>query len=555
MRRICVCIIICLLIVSCGKQATQTVQSQLIFEEYAAQAGLDFVHVVGATGEYYFPEMPGSGAALFDYDNDGDLDVYLVQSGTTDPENKFGDQLFRNDLAPDGTLTFVDVTAAVGLDSNGYGMGVAAADYDNDGDVDLYITNFGADRLYRNDKGHFTDVTAQSGTGNSKWGTSAAFLDYDNDGLVDLYITNYVNYTLERNKECFSASGARDYCGPQAYSPSPDTLYRNLGNGTFADVSLPAGIQQAFGPGLGVIGADFDKDGDTDIYVANDQAANQLWINDNDGTFTELALMSGTAFNADGQPEASMGVTAGDFDADGDEDLFMTHLNGQTNTLYLNDGSGNFSDATARFGLASLSLPFTGFGSEWFDVNNDGLLDLYIANGAVEGTHGRGNADPYAQRNQLFVQQANGQFQEITDDPSLQLRGGSRGAAFGDIDNDGDVDILVTNNNGPVHLLLNNAATNNNWINLRLTGVSANRDGLGASVLLQRAGHPDLWRRAHTDGSYLNANDPRVHFGLAESSSVGSITVYWPGGGAEQWHNVAANQFLNLKQGAGEPLQ
>ena len=556
MRRGSIAMGVCtaLVVASCGKSSNENAPPTIVFEESAAKTGLEFTHVTGATGEYLFPEMPGAGAALFDFDNDGDLDIYFVQSGRLDSNSDDTDRLFRNQLVPSGALSFVDATNESGIESADYGMGAAAADYDNDGDTDLYVTNFGANRLYRNNGGVFTDVTAKSGTGNSAWGTSAAFLDFDNDGWLDLYVANYVNYAVTRNKECFSASGARDYCGPQAYPPAPDVLYRNLGDGTFADVTTSAGINRAFGPGLGVIASDFDNDGYTDIYVANDQTANQLWINNGDGTFAENALMSGSAFNVDGQPEASMGVTAGDFDADGDEDLFMTHLNGQSNTLYVNDGRGNFTDATARFGLGNLSLPFTGFGSAWFDLENDGRLDLYIVNGAVEGTSGIGAVDPYAQRNQLFVQQDDGRFHEITDDPTSQLLAGSRGAAFGDIDNDGDVDILVTNNGGPAHLLLNKAARDYHWLNIRLNGDDANRDGLGARVVVRRDSLPDLWRRAHTDGSYLNANDPRVHFGLAGSAKVDSITVYWPGGAAEQWRDITSNQFLTLKQGTGESI-
>ncbi|NNF16001.1 MAG: CRTAC1 family protein, partial [Gammaproteobacteria bacterium] len=496
----------------------------------------------------------GSGAALLDFDADGDLDIYLVQSGKLGASSTHTDRLFRNQLHPRGTLAFVDVTDEAGLNSDGYGMGAAAADFDNDGDVDLYVTNFGPNRLLRNDGGTFTDITNQSGTGDDGWGTSAAFVDYDHDGLLDLFVANYSNYALERNKQCVTTNGTPEYCGPQVYPPAADVLYRNRGDGTFEDVSKSAGIRDAVGPGLGVICADFDSDGDTDIYVANDQTANQLWLNQGDGTFAEGGLMSGSAFNSFGQPEASMGVTAGDFDADGDPDLFMTHLNGQTNTLYQNDGKGNFIDATARLGLANLSLPFTGFGSAWFDVDNDGRLDLYIANGAVEATYGRGKANPYAQRNQLFVQQADGKFGVPADEPSLDLVAVSRGAAFGDLDNDGDIDILVTNNDAPVHLLLNNTVGDNHWLNLQLIGTRANRNGLGARVVIKRAGLPDLWRRAHTDGSFLNSNDPRVHFGLADATHIDSIVVYWPGGDAEQWRNVEVDQFVALTEGAGEPL-
>ena len=541
-----------------------------LFREVAAATGLGFVHFNGATGEYYQPEIFGPGLALLDYDNDGDLDIYLLQGAMLDsgrspagalfppPARHWpGDRLFRNDLDATGALKFTDVTEQAGLGSTGYGQGVAVGDYDNDGDPDLYVTNFGPNVLYRNNAdGTFSDVTAGAGVDDPNWSTSTAFTDYDRDGDLDLFVANYVQFTVKANKRCAGADGKPDYCGPQAYDAVRDRLFRNDGDGRFADVTTAAGLDVAFGPGLGVTCADFNGDGWQDIYVANDGAENQLWLNQGNGRFENIALMAGVAINAYGKPEASMGVTAGDFDNDGDEDLFMTHLDRETNTLYLNDGMGNFLDATDRYGLGRSSLPYTGFGSEWFDMDNDGNLDLFIANGAVKIEETlRGQPFPYQEINQLIRNDGAGAFIDITSTagPAMALQEVSRGAAFGDIDNDGDIDIAVANNSGPVRLLLNGAAAHNHWLTVRLQGGRSNRDGMGARVAVLREGKQALWRRAHTDGSYLSANDPRVHFGLGRETGLDSVLVRWPGGNSEIWRGIGANQFVTLVEGSGEP--
>ena len=325
-------------------------------------SGLDFQHVTGGTGEFYFPEIAGAGVALIDYDGDGDLDVYLLQGNVLEPAKRLGDalfpptegyppgnRLFRNESIPGGELTFVDVTAIARVGDEGYGMGTAVGDFDNDGNADLYVTNFGANVLYRNNGDEtFSDVIAWAGVDDPRWSTSAAFLDYDGDGDLDLLVVNYVGFTLNGNKECFIVTGGRDYCGPQTYHAVPDRLFRNEGEGKFSDATGEAGIGAAFGPGLGVSTADFNGDGWPDIYVANDGAANQLWINRGDGRFEDVALMAGAAYNDKGAAEAGMGVSAGDFDADGDMDLFLTHLIEETNTLYRNDGGGLFSRRDQR---------------------------------------------------------------------------------------------------------------------------------------------------------------------------------------------------------------
>ena len=541
----------------------------VLFREVAAAAGLGFVHFNGATGEYYQPEIFGPGLALLDYDSDGDLDIYLLQgsmlgSDSSPAEALFpppathwpGDRLFRNDLDTAGTLKFTDVTEQAGLGSTGYGQGAAVGDYDNDGDPDLYVTNFGSNVLYRNNgDGTFSDITAGAGVDDPNWSTSAAFIDYDRDGDMDLFVANYVQFTVKANKRCAGADGKPDYCGPQAYDAVRDRLFRNDGDGRFTDVTTTAGLDIAFGPGLGVTCADFNGDGWQDIYVANDGAENQLWLNLGNGRFENTALMAGVAINAYGKPEASMGVTAGDFDNDGDEDLFMTHLDRETNTLYLNDGMGNFLDATDRYKLGRSSLPYTGFGSEWFDMDNDGNLDLFVANGAVkiEETQ-RGQPFPYQEINQLIRNDGAGAFVDITPTagPAMALQEVSRGAAFGDIDNDGDIDIAVANNSGPARLLLNEAATGNHWLTVRLQGSRGNRDGIGARVAILRDGTPTLWRRAHTDGSYLSANDPRVHFGLGKEAGLDGVLVNWPDGSSEIWRNVGTDRFVTLTEGSGQ---
>ena len=529
-----------------------------LFREAAAEAGLRFQHFSGATGEYSMPEIMGSGGALLDYDGDGDLDVFLVQGaplagGQATPAVP-GHRLFRNDLGREGPR-FVDVTEKSGLGRVTPGMGVAVGDYDNDGDPDLYVTAFGPNVLFRNDgDGTFADVTAEAGVGEERWSTSASFFDYDRDGDLDLFVANYLDFTVAGNRRCFDPVGARDYCTPSLYRPVPDRLFRNEGGGRFRDVSEAAGITRADGPGLGVVAADFDDDGWLDLYVANDGAANQLWINKGDGTFEDRGLLSGTAYNAEGLPEGSMGVAAGDFDADGDEDLFVTNLPRETNTLYLNQGKGLFQDATDAWGLGVPSATHTGFGAVWLDYDSDGWLDLFVANGAVTLVEAlRGQPYPFHEKNQLFHHPGRPSFQEASGPAgaALALSEVSRGAAAGDLDNDGDVDVLVTNNNGPVRLLLN-AAPRRAWLQVRLRGAADNRDGIGARVCLVRDGAPTLWRRVHTDGSYLTAGDPRVHFGIGGATAQ-TVLVQWPSGAREAWPVTGTDRLLTLGQGTGRP--
>ena len=385
------------------------------------------------------------------------------------------------------------------------------------------MTGFGDNYLFRNNgNGTFSDITEATGSNDPRWSTSATFFDMDHDGDLDLYVANYVRFSLGNNIRCTLSAGQRDYCTPETFPSHRDSLFRNDGFGRYSDVSAAAGIAAKSGPGLGVLAADFNGDGHNDLYVANDKKANFFWLNDGKGRFTESALMAGAAYNRAGTPEASMGVTAADFDGDGDEDLFMTHLSAETNTLYLNDGTGQFDDATDRYGLGGESLPYTGFGATFFDVNNDSLLDLFVANGAVLAESSQaGSAWPYRQKNQLFVNDG-AKFSDASAmaGKAMQVSEVSRGAAIGDIDNDGDLDVLVTNNSGPARLLLNQAGGDAPWLRVRLVGGASARDPVGARVAILNADGAMLWRRAHRDGSYLSASDLRVHFGLGTRNDV-----------------------------------
>ena len=539
-----------------------------LFSDVTTETGLEFNHVNGFTGVYYLSEIMGSGVALFDFDNDGDLDLYQVQSHDLDPANPhrsntiYKDRLFRNDLSQnpqgDEVIKWVDVTEESNIQAFGYGMGVAAADYDNDGHIDLYITNLGDNQLYRNlGDGTFEDVTAAANANDPLWSVSASWVDFDRDGFLDLYIGNFSNFYYDNNRQCFGAN--RDYCSPLSYDPQLDTLLRNKGDGTFENVSEAAGIHKATGRALGVIAADFNNDQWPDIYVANDSSANQLWINQKDGSFQDTAMLSGSALNQTGMPEASMGVDAADFDGDGDEDLFMTHLGNQTNTIYVNDGNGWFEDLSNLSGLGTPSLPFTGFGTAWFDFDNDTFLDLLIANGAVKRpelvkpTHAMA---PYKQRNQLFRNLGDGKFTEITTEagPAFTEKEVSRAAAFGDVDNDGDQDVIITNNAGPTRFLLNNTGQRVPWLGFRLLNHQG-RDALGAKIRMTFSRGPAMWRRCRTDGSYASSNDPRLTIGLGKRGQPKSLQVFWPDGSVELFPVPKVREYHSLQQGKGEIIE
>jgi hypothetical protein len=572
-----------------GSGGAPTAKAGAWFVERAKETGLDFVHFNGMSGEQYYPEIMAPGVGVFDYDNDGDLDVYIVQGqmlgrGKTltdavyppsgpqgEPQKELlqgpqravlRDRLFRNDLstAADGapTLRFTDVTEASGIDVRTYGMGVAAADYDNDGFVDLYRTGLsGSVLLHNNGNGTFTDVTAKSGTGNAGgWGVPASFVDIDRDGWLDLYVGNYLFYTVAADVDCLAVTGQHDYCPPNSYRPQPDKLYRNRGDGTFADITRTALVGGADGPALGVSTADFDGDGWIDIYVGNDGMANQLWTNQKNGTFKDTAFLSGAAVNGAGNAEASMGIDAGDFDNDGDEDLFITNWLAQMNTLYVNTGGGVFEDRKAASGLGPPSLAKTGFGTAWFDFDNDSWLDLFTANGSVSTIEAQARAkDPFPLKMpyQLYRNLGTGRFEDVSSQAggAFALLDVARGAAFGDLDNDGDVDVVVGTASGPARVFVNGIGNGAHWVGVRAVGTSAKRDILGARVGVVQPDGSTLWRRVRSDGSYASANDPRVLVGLGASTGPVRVRVQWPNGTSEEWADVPIDRWTTLTEGQG----
>lgn len=544
-----------------------------IFEDAAQSLGVDFVHANGMTGEYWFPEILGPGVAVFDYDGDGDMDLYFVQNTVfTHPDDPSPltsppppDRLYRNDLREKGTLGFTDVTEAAGLVKAGaYGQGVAAGDVDNDGDTDLFLPNYGQGRLLLNQgEGRFADATEGTGLADDRWSSSATFLDYDRDGLLDLFVANYVDYTRATHKPCYSTRGERDYCGPLAHKPYVDRLYRNLGGGRFEDVSEATGIAAHAGAGLGVIAADFNRDGWPDIYVANDGMDNVLWINRGGERFENEALVSGTAFNAEGAAEASMGVIAEDLDEDEDWDIFLTHLNGEHNTLYVNDGQGLFEDRSVASGLAAPSYAFTGFGLGSLDYDGDGRVDLFVTNGAVRtealqaGTVLPSEDDPLAhfrQTKQLFRNAGGMRFEDATpaDGPGMALSEIGRGLAVGDLDEDGAPDLVLANNNGPARVFMNRLGPPPAWLGLRLVNAQG-RDAYGAELVATLDDGRRLLRRVHADGSYLSSRDPRVLLGLGESAAIQSLELRWPSGAREtiDWAGRPLNRYHTIQEGLG----
>lgn len=555
---------------------------QIAFVDVAADAGLDFEHQNGMVGQYYFNEMMGPGVAFVDVDDDGDLDVYLVQGGllsTTHNESALSDRLFRNQLVETGKLAFVDVTDAAGLGgTTEYGMGVATGDFDDDGRVDLYLTNFGRNQLLRNEGPgndgvvRFRYVTDDVGAGDARWSVSATFADLDRDGRLDLFVANYVDFALAIHKTCRGYTGAPDYCSPLAYGAEPDLLLHNVGE-RFERATASAGMAKTYGAGLGVVATDLDGDGWIDLYVANDQSANQMWMNRQwgagDGTFVDESLLGGTGVNAEGQPEAGMGIAAGDPDGDGDVDLLVSHLVRETHTLYTNQGGGFFDDTTNASGLAQASWDATGFGTVWLDADSDGQLDLAVANGAVKHLEllvRAGDPFPLHQPNQLFRNVGSGsggagrdgvRFEDVTKSAGKgwELSEVSRGMAVGDVDNDGDPDLLVGNNNGPVRLLRNDSPRKGSWLGLRVLEASG-RDALGARVRVERKGSSPIYRVVHTDGSYASASDPRVLVALGDTT-VQSVEVTWVDGVREVFDGsqIKTGAYSTLRRGSGQTVK
>jgi hypothetical protein len=530
-----------------------------LFTEVTREAGVDFLHLAGAEGKYRLPEIMAAGGAFLDFDGDGDLDIYLVQSGPL-PGSK-------EEAGPPGRLyrqgpggKFTDVTSSSGLAGGDYGTGVAVGDFDNDGRVDLFAANYGPDQLYRNlGGGKFENVTRKAGIVDNAWSASAVFCDYDADGFLDLYVTHYVK---DEPKACVAGDGSPDYCSPQSFSYERHALYHNDGDGTFTDVSRASGVASIAAPGLGVLCVDLTGDGRPDFYAANDGEANQLWVNQGNGTFVDEAFLRGAAVDGMGRPEASMGVVAGDIDSDLDLDLFMTHIQNQTNTLYVNDGKGGFEDLTAPRGLAVPSVKLTGFGAVFFDFDHDGDLDIAVVNGRVRKgapLPGAAVADywkPYAEPSVLLENDGTGKFLDVSakaGDFASRVEVG-KGLALGDFDGDGDLDLLTTATSGPARLFRNDAPKKGRWLLVRPFEPARKRDSHGALITVTVGGRKYL-RVADPAFSYLSANDPRAHFGIPDAERAESIEVRWPDGTREEFPGGPLDRVVTIEKGRGRALR
>jgi hypothetical protein len=524
------------------------------FDNVAANVGIAFAHINGASPEKYLVETMGSGGLFFDYDNDGWIDVFLVDGGSiADPaiDARARHRLFRNT----GKGVFSDVTDSSGIRHAEYGMGACAGDVDNDGRIDLYITSYGSNALYRNaGKGAFTDVTRAAGVGSSGWSTSCAFLDIDGDGDLDLFVTNYLDAPKTNNKFCGDPQRRiRVYCHPLVYPAVANALYRNDGKGTFTDASAAAGLQKYVGNGLGVAVGDYDDDGRPDVFVANDSVPNFLFHNEGGGRFTEVGLLAGVAVARDGKPRAGMGTEFADFNGDGKLDLVVTNHEFETTSLFRNDGGGSFVDTTLDAGVSAPTLPFVGFGTAFLDLDNDADLDLAIVNGhVIDNTAVFRAGSTHAQKKLLFENTNGRRFAEISRQAGSGFAkdGVGRTLVAGDIDNDGDVDLVVTNNGGAAEVLRNSGGNARNAIEIRAVGTRSNRDGIGARVTVSAGGRTQV-REVKSGSSYLGQNDLRAHVGLGMAMRVDRIDVRWLGGQIDTVRDVAANQIVTITEGQG----
>ena len=532
-------------------ESFQPASTPIEFVDITARAGIKWNLKALAPGPRYLIETMGGGGGFIDYNGDGLLDIYLIcYSQTPQPAGagKLQDILYRNN----GDGTFSDVTESAGIANSMLGMGLAVGDYNNDGWPDLYITGYGASKLYRNSgKGTFTDVTSHAGVNNRLWGTSAAFLDYDNDGYLDLFVCNYLTFD-EKNLPCSFYEG-KPYCLIKNFKGSASRLFHNNGDGTFSDVSDKAGIANPLGKGLGVIALDYDNDGRLDIFQANDAAANFLYHNGGDGTFTEVALEAGVAFDPNGSARGGMGVDAEDLDGDGYPEIFVANFSGETNALFHNDKQGLFTEITNKLGLGTISLPMSGFGARFFDYNNDGLSDLFVLNGhPFEPINKIFPETTYLERPFLF-ENTGKEFREVAGEhgEALKKLHAGRGLAVGDIDNDGDSDLLLMNAGEAPVLLRNDGGNKNSWLGINLAGTKSNRDGVGARVTVTVGGKTKT-RQRMGGTSYCSASDPRLLFGLGSIRRVDQVEVTWPTGATSIIKNVRADQYLTIKEDAAK---
>jgi len=546
LRRLIPLALVCLPMVLAAQAPKPAATTRPLFADVTAAAGIAFVHASGATPDKFMYETFGSGVAALDYDNDGFQDLYFV-NGKPDAPNA----LYHNNH--DGTFT--DITAKAGVAAVGgrsYKTGVAVGDIDNDGFLDLYVTAVGPNILFRNNgDGTFGDVTAKAGVagGAAEWSTSTGFLDYDHDGDLDLYVANYVDFRIDENPYCgFRREGYRMYCNPTMFDGVADRLFRNNGDGTFTDVSKAAGIANAAGKGLGVAVCDYDRDGDTDIYVANDMVRNFLYRNNGDGTFTDVAYAAGVGFDLNGKPQAGMGVDCADVDGNKLPDIFVTNFSEELNTLYKNTGDGIFEDVTTTAGLGSGFEPL-GFGTKMFDADNDGDLDIYVTNGhVIDNVQLYQPKLTYAQKDLLY-ENLGGRFRDITapSGPALQATRVGRGLAVADFDNDGSLDVVISSVGRAVVLLKNQAVKAGHWLTIKAEGTKSNRFGLGATVTVTAAGRVQVLE-INNVASYLSSNDIRLHVGLGAAATIEKIEIAWPSGAKQTLTDVKADQILTIKE-------
>jgi hypothetical protein len=557
-------VVVVLCLAASGLPAGQQPAAQVIFRNIATAAGVGVTHVNGASPDKYFAEIMGSGGLFVDVDDDGWIDIFLVDGGSVaDPRvaATARHRVYRNRR----NGTFEDVSAQSGIRHREYGMGACAGDYDNDGLVDLYVTNYGPNALYRNvGQGRFAEVPRAGGAGTALWSTSCAFTDVDRDGFLDLFVTNYVQAERTNNKFCGKRSPVqlRGYCHPLAYDPSPNVLYRNTGKGTFQDVSVKAGIAGFRGNGLGVAVADVDEDGWPDVFVANDGKPNFLFRNTGAGAFEEVGLLAGVSLAADARPRAGMGTAFGDYDGDGRFDLVVTNHEFEMHSLFRGLGGGVFTDVTLASGLGPATLPYVGFGVAFVDVDNDTRRDLTIVNGNVvdniaEFRSGAKHAQP-----SLLLRNTGDRFQSVGGQagPAFAAETVSRALAKGDIDNDGDLDLLITSNGGAAQLLLNEGGNRNNALLVRTVGGStpltastlrSNRDGIGARLELTAGGRTFV-DQVTSGSSYLAQHDMRVHFGLGAAAKADRLEITWPDGRVDVLENLPVNHVITVREGQGE---